>query len=64
VSQFGQNEAAEIPDLLDRLHRIVSGNASLTGELRVGMCAEGGSSNDHRPENGYDLTLPRANLLG
>ena len=63
VSQFGQNDDAETLDLLDRLHRIVGGNASLTGE-HVSTCAEGGSSSDHRPENGHDLTLPRARSLG
>ena len=64
VSQFGQNDDAESLDLLDRLNRIVSVNGSLTGELRAGTGAEGGSSNDHWPENGPDLTLPRAHSLG
>ena len=63
VSQFGQNDDAETLDLLDRLHRIVGGNASLTGE-RLGTCAEGDSPNDNRPENGHNLTLPRARSLG
>lgn len=64
VSQFGQNDDAETLELLDRLHRIVSGNASSTGELRVGACADGGALDDHRPENGRDLALPRARSLG
>jgi hypothetical protein len=64
VSQFGQNDDTESSDLLDRLHRIVSGNTFLTGELHVGVGADGGSSNDHRPDIGHGLTLPSARSLG